>query len=418
MQNRLTWFALIAAAILVMVTGAFAENFVTDWNDIAITAARASSAPGSSTPGGTGVYVAYMQLAVYNAVNAIEGGFEPYKYSLTAPPGASGDAATVEAAYRMSIYLLPDQSSYLDSQYAASLAEIPDGQSKADGQAVGLASTNALIALRQGDGLGVPWPYSWPPSPVPGVWIPTPPSFSNPQTPWLGQMRPFTFDDPAQFLPDEPPPDLLSQTWADDYNQVKALGALNSTVRTQQQTEIGLFWTDHTTSQYARMLRTRAVDLNLSRAETARLFAMVYASEADAIIGCFNAKYHFSFWRPVTAIQNGDIDGNPDTVPDPGWMPLGTTPAHPEYPAAHACLTGALANVLKDYFGSPNLQISIDSKVTGTIHTFNSIGELQKEVEFARIYAGFHYHHSLVQGFVLGHKVAQHVVGNYFELVQ
>jgi hypothetical protein len=231
-------------------------------------------------------------------------------------------------------------------------------------------------------------------------------------------MRPFTFSDPAQFLPDEPPPDLLSATWADDYNQVKALGAKNSTVRTPKQTEIGLFWTDHTTAQYGRMLRSIADGMSLK--DSARLFAMAYAAEADSYIGCFNAKYHFSFWRPVTAIQNGDIDGNSETVADPNWVPLATTPAHPEYPAAHGCLTGALADILKGFFGSPNVQLSFDSTVAQTTspHVFKSVREWQNEVEYARIYAGFHYHHSLVQGFVLGHKVAQNVLTNYFRPVR
>ena len=144
---------------------------------------------------------------------------------------------------------------------------------------------------------------------------------------------------------------------------------------------------------------------------------MAYAAEADSIIGCYNAKYYFSFWRPVTAIQNGDIDGNPDTVADPTWMPLVATPAHPEYPSAHCCLTGALAEVLKDYFGSPNLQLAIDSTVTGTTHTFNNVNDWQNEVENARIYVGFHYHHSVVQGDLLGRKVAQFVTHNYFQPV-
>jgi hypothetical protein len=231
-------------------------------------------------------------------------------------------------------------------------------------------------------------------------------------------MRPFTFDDPAQFLPDEPPPNLLSDTWADDYKQTMTLGAANSTVRTPRQTEIGLFWTDHTTSQYGGLLRAKATEEKLSVTDTARLFAMAYAAEADALIGCFNAKYRFSFWRPVTAIRNGDIDGNPETVADPNWSPLATTPNHPEYPAAHGCLTGALANVLKEYFGSPNLHVSVDSAVTGTTHKFNNIREWQREVELARIYAGFHYHHSLVQGFVLGHRVARNVTHNYFRPVR
>jgi hypothetical protein len=230
-------------------------------------------------------------------------------------------------------------------------------------------------------------------------------------------MRPFTFDDPARFLP-EPPPDLGSQTWADDYNQVKALGAINSTVRTPEQTEKGMFWLDHAGSQYGRMLRGMAIQRQLGLSDSARLFAMFYSAFADSAISCLNAKYHFSFWRPVTAIRNGDIDGNPETAPDPGWTPLATTPNHPEYPAAHGCVTGALADTLAAYFGTPNLRISIDSSITGTTHTFDSIREWQLEVKQARIYAGFHYHHSMVQGFVLGHKVARNVVTNYFRPIR
>jgi hypothetical protein len=407
---------LVAIATLLIAPAATAQNAVTDWNLTAITAARASTAPGSGTPGGAGIYVAYMQLAVYNAVNAIDGRFEPYKYSLTAPEGASAEAAAIEAAYRTLLYLLPDQAAYLGTQYINSLADIPNGPGKVNGQSLGLASANALIALRTGDGLGAKVAYNFPSVPTPGVWILTP-GATAPQTPWVGQMRPFTFDDPAQFLP-EPPPDLHSSTWAEDYNQVKALGAVNSTVRTPEQTEIGLFWTDHTTAQYGRLLRAKATDRKLSLADTARFFGMAYAAEADSLIGCYNAKYHYSFWRPVTAIQNGDIDGNPDTVADPTWLPLGVTPAHPEYTAAHVCLTGALADVLKAYFGSPNLHISINSTVTGTTHNFTNVRDWEKQVEFARIYAGFHYHHSVVQGLVLGHKVAQHVVGNYFRPVR
>jgi hypothetical protein len=408
----------IAAVTTLLITPVvIAQNVVTDWNSVAITEARKSTAPASATAGGTGIYVAYMQLAVYNAVNAIHGRFEPYKYSLSAPAGASADAAAVEAAYDTLLYLLPDRAASLSSQYSSSLAAIPNGSGKINGQLLGQASARALIALRSGDGRGVSVPYSFPATPVPGVWILTP-GATAPQTPWVGQMRPFTFDDPAQFLPDEPPPNLLSDTWADDYKQTMTLGAANSTVRTPRQTEIGLFWTDHTTSQYGGLLRAKATEEKLSVTDTARLFAMAYAAEADALIGCFNAKYRFSFWRPVTAIRNGDIDGNPETVADPNWSPLATTPNHPEYPAAHGCLTGALANVLKEYFGSPNLHVSVDSAVTATTHKFNNIREWQREVELARIYAGFHYHHSLVQGFVLGHRVARNVTHNYFRPVR
>jgi hypothetical protein len=420
MKRKVLWLvARVGIVALLIVPWATAQNAVTNWNNIAITAARASTAPGSASPGGASIYVAYMQLAVYNAVNSIDGSFEPYKYTLTAPADSSADAAAIEAAYETLLQVLPDQQSYLNGQYndpLVGIASIPDGPAKENGKMVGHASAIALMALRAGDGRGAAVPYSFPSIPVPGVWILTP-GATAPATPWLGQMRPFTFDDPAQFLP-EPPPDLGSDTWADDYNQVKTLGDKNSTVRTPEQTEIGLFWTEHTTAQYGRLLRGLGADLSL--ADTARLFAMAYAAEADGIIGCFNAKYHYSFWRPVTAIRNGDIDGNPDTVADPNWTPLVTTPAHPEYPSAHACLTGAMAEVLKSYFGSPNLQISLDSTVPGTSspHTFNSVREWQRELEFARIYTGFHYHHSTVQGLVLGRKVANNVVTNYFRPVR
>ena len=294
------------------------------------------------------------------------------------------------------------------------MAAIPDGSAKTAGQSVGLFSANSLLALRAGDGLGVPWPYSYPSTPVPGRWILTP-GATAPSVPWAGQMRPFTFDDPARFLPDEPPTPLNSKKWTHDYNQTKTLGAVNSTVRTPAQTEIGLFWTDHTTAQYGQMLQLLAIQKNLNLMQTSRLMAMSFTSLADGFIGCFNGKYHFSFWRPVTAIRNGDIDGNPDTVADPLWTPLAVTPAHPDYPAAHACLTGSLADTLEDYFKTPYIHLTVSSAVTGTTHYFNNIHELEDEVEGARIYAGFHFHHSLVQGFLLGHRVSHHVTSNYFE---
>ncbi len=408
---------LVIAVALLVSTTATAQNVVTDWNAIAITNARASAAPGANTPGGTNLYVAYVELAVYNAVVSIQGGYQPYKYDVSAPAGASADAAAIEAAYRMLVHLLPDRVGPLATAYTTSLAAIPDGAAKLDGQSVGQASADDLIALRAGDGLGVTWPYSFPSSPVPGVWILTPGTVA-PATPWVGQMRPFTFDDPSEFLPDEPPPALTSQIWADDYNQVKALGAINSTVRTPAQTEIGRFWLEHPGAQYGAVLRLLVMQENLSLLESSRLMAMAYASMADSYIGCFNAKYHFSFWRPVTAIRNGGIDGNPDTVADPTWSPLANTPGHPEYPSAHGCVTGGFADALKSYFGTPRIHLSVFSSITNTTRHFSSIEELQKEVEYARIYAGFHYHHSMVQGFVLGHKVAHNVAHNYFRPVK
>jgi hypothetical protein len=227
-------------------------------------------------------------------------------------------------------------------------------------------------------------------------------------------MVPFTMNSPSEFRPD-PPYSLASTDWAGDYNQVKTLGAVKSAVRTPAQTDTALFWTDHVGSQYSRAFRALAVARNLDISDTARLFAALYTSGADAAIGCWDAKYHYSFWRPVTAIPNGAIDGNQDTVPDPSWMPLLATPNHPEYPSAHSCLTSAFANALKNFFGTPNVTVEVNSAVTKSTRTFTRINEWEKEVEYARIYAGFHYHHSVVEGVGLGKKVSDQVGRNYFQ---
>jgi PAP2 superfamily len=203
--------------------------------------------------------------------------------------------------------------------------------------------------------------------------------------------------------------------WIDDYNQVKTLGALNSAVRTPTQTEIGLFWTDHTGAQYARAFRNLITQKALGTSDSARLMAMLWAGYADAAMGCWNAKFFSSFWRPVTAIQAGG--GNSALAADPAWLPLGTTPSHPEYPAAHGCVTGAASTVLAGYFGTSGITFSVDSLVTNTTHTFTSTNQLVTEVENARIYAGFHYHHSVVQGKVLGGKVAHQLMRRYFRRV-
>jgi hypothetical protein len=417
-------FRTIAVITLVLALCGVArgQNAVIDWNAIAVTTALNADqtiAPGSNTSGGTSLYLAYTHLAIYDAVNAIDHRFEPYGAEIPAPAGASTDAAVISAAYNTLVFYFPDQSASLTTQYTAALAVIPNGQAKDDGVLVGKASANSIIAMRAGDGRGAQVPYLFPSVPTAGVWIPTPPAHLLPLTPWAGQMVPFTMSSASQFLPDEPPPALTSTQWADEYNQVKTLGAVNSTVRTAQQTEIALFWTEQTSKQYARAFRALAAGRALNTSDTARLFAMVWTAVADSFIGCYNAKYHFSFWRPVTAIQNGGMDGNSATVPDSTWMPLGTTPNHPEYPAGHACLTGAVAGILKGFFGTPNVNFVISSTFfnPARVHTFNSTKDLEREVEEARIYAGFHYHHSVQQGVLLGQHVARHVFTNFFQPV-
>jgi hypothetical protein len=405
---KMTRITLSLAITLLLANSLSAQNVVVQWNAIASTTIVTN---GKQSPGSSGVWFAYVHLAVFDAVNAFDHSFQPYLFTANPPAGANKDAAAVAAAHRILVNYFPTQQSALDAQFTASIAAISDTASNiSTGIAVGEASAQALITARLNDGLLANVSYNLPVGP--GFWQPTPPAFGPPITPWLGQMVPFTMSSPGQFLPDEAPFALDSQQWIADYNQVKTLGAFNSTVRTPKQTEIGLFWTEHTGQQYARAFRNLATQKGLETADTARLMAMLWAGYADAAIGCWNAKFTFTFWRPVSAIPVGG--GNPALTADPNWQPLGITPSHPEYPAGHACVTGAVSTILAGYFGNPNVTFSVDSKVTNTTHTFTNTNDLAREVENARIYAGFHYHHSVIQGRVLGFKVAHQLMHRYF----
>jgi hypothetical protein len=407
-EKHIARFTLSLTITLLLAASLSAQNVVAQWNAIASTAIVTT---GKAAPASSGVWFAYVHLAVFDAVNAIDHRFQPYLFTANPPAGANKDAAAVAAAHRILVNYFLSQQTTLDAAYAASVAAISDTPANIlAGLAVGEASAKALIAARANDGLLANVPYT--PPVGPGYWLPTPPLFGPPVTPWLGQMVPFTMSGPAQFFPDEGPPALDSQQWIDDYNQVKALGALNSTVRTPQQTEIALFWTEHTGQQYARAFRNLATQKGLSTSDTARLMAMLWAGYADAGIGCWNAKFSFSFWRPVTAIPVGG--GDPALSADPTWLPLANTPSHPEYPAGHACVTGAVSTILAGYFGTPKLIFSVDSLVTNTTHNFTGTSDLAHEVENARIYAGFHYHHSVIQGRVLGLKVGHQLTQQYF----
>jgi PAP2 superfamily len=402
-------FAFSLAFVLLTGIGSSAQNVVVQWNDIASTTIVTN---GKEASVASGVWFAYVHLAVFDAVNVMDHHFQPYLFTANPPAEANVDAAAIAAAHRVLVHYFPGQQTDLDAQFTASLAGIPDtGTNIASGVAVGEASAQALIDARANDGLLANVPYT--PPAGPGFYQRTPPAFAAPLTPWLGQMVPFTMTDAAQFFPKVGPAPLDSEEWIDDYNETKTLGALNSTVRTPEQTETGLFWTEHTGQQYARAFRKLATQRELSTSETARLMAMLWAGYADAGIGCWNAKFRFSFWRPVTAIRAGG--GNPALTADPNWLPLANTPAHPEYPAAHGCATGAVSGILAKFFGTPNVQFSVDSLVTHTTHNFSSTTDLLEEVEHARIYAGFHYHHSVIQGRLLGTKVARQLTRRYFQ---
>jgi hypothetical protein len=398
---------LIAALAIGLTQLASASNPIIDGNQIALSTAL-------TTPG-TQIYLTYVNLAMYDAVNAIDRRYQQYGPEFHGPGDASKEAAAISAAYQTLLNYFPGQAAALQAQYDAAIAGIPDGQAKASGIAVGQIAAARIVALRTGDGRGANVPYTYPTSPEPGVWIPTPPAFAPPAMPWVGQMVPFTMKSASQFLPVNGPPDLGSGQWAREYNEVKLLGAANSSLRTAAQTEIALFWTANPVATYFGAFGKLAIDRHLSLSKSARLLAMLSVAFTDGGIGCFNAKYHFSFWRPVTAIQNGDIDGNPETEADPAWLPLASTPPHPEFPAAHGCATGAIAKTLENFFGTPNVKFSVNSAATHTTHTYYNVGQLETEAYWARIYAGFHYRHSLDEGFKLGHRVAKQLNQNFFQ---
>jgi hypothetical protein len=398
--------------LLVMMTGlpAGARNVVTDWTAIASTAIVKN---GGKTPGASGVWFAYTSIAMYDAVNAITGEYRPFYYMGSGPQNASIEAAAVAAAHKVLVNYFPTQQSDLDSQFTASLAGIiADAQTKAAGVSVGEAAAAALIAARANDGLEANVPYT--PGTGPGVWQPTPPAFLPGQTPWLGQMRPFSMTTAADHRP-AGPSSLDSEAWKRDYRLIHSLGGADSSLRSINEREIGLFWTEHTGQQYARMFSYLADAQKLSVKDTARLMAVLWTGFADAAIGCWDGKYKYNFWRPITAIAAGGA--NSELQPDSFWLILAATPAHPEYPSGHGCVTGAATTLISGFFGTTAVPLTADSLAfQDGVHTHNfaTTGDLMDEIFWARMYTGFHYYHSMEDGRQLGITVARELLQNHF----
>jgi hypothetical protein len=401
---------LAAVLLLMVITGlpAGARNVVTDWTAIASTTIVKN---GGKTPGASGIWFAYTSIAMYDAVNAITGDYRPFYYQGSAAPNASIDAAVASAAHRVLVNYFPAQQSDLDSQYAAFLAAV-DPQTKAAGVAAGEAAAASLIAARANDGLEANVPYTA--GTGPGAWQPTPPGFLPPQTPWLGQMRPFTMTTAADHRPAGPPP-LDSEPWKRDYRLIHNIGGTGSAMRSTNESEIGLFWTEHTGQQYARMFNSVVDSQKLSVKDSARLMAVLWTGFADAAIGCWDGKYKYNFWRPVTAIAAGG--GSLELQQDALWQTLAATPNHPEYPSGHGCVTGAVTTLIAGFFGTSSVSLTADSLAfQDGIHTHNfaDTRELMDEVFWARMYTGFHYYRSMEDGRQLGINVARELLQNHF----
>ncbi|HSL29218.1 MAG TPA: vanadium-dependent haloperoxidase [Anaerolineales bacterium] len=382
---------------------------VITWNAIAVRTILAPPTPQS--PPASFVYASFTQAAVFNALVAIEGGYQPYKSDLEPNPEASIDAAVATAAHHVLLHYFPSQQAALEADYAASLSAIPDGPAETAGIDVGAQAAAELIALRQGDGLGANIGFTMP-TPGPGVWqLPT---GVNPLVPWMSKLRPFMLNSPDQFRPG-PPPDLNSPEWARQYNEVLAYGRADSNVRTAEQTQIARFWSSVPLIQYNVAYQQISSARGLTALEAARLMAMGNMVGADALIGCFDAKYHYLFWRPVFAIAQGGTDGNPHTSPDPTFSPLLGVPAHPEYPSAHSCVTSAQAEVFAKFLGTQHIGVTIPSTVTGIpAQYYARANDLTQEIINARVWAGLHYRVSDVTGADLGRKVAHWTLKRYF----
>jgi hypothetical protein len=374
---------------------------------------------GNKFPGEAAVFMGIVHVAIYDAAVAIEGGYQPYAATPTALAHASPQAAIATAAYDTLTGLQPQlgaDQTILDGDHATYMATIPDGTSKSRGIAIGAQVARAVLALRANDGRGCSTTLTdlGPPVPAPGVWQPAP-------GPVLGLClpgrRPLALKSASQFRPDGPNA-LTSEAYADDVNQVKELGRIDSTSRTPEQTSQALFWTDHDIRQWNDGMLRLATARGLDLVQSARMLALAHVAGGDAMIACFDAKYHYWFWRPYQAIPLADSDGNPETVADPNWKPLGTTPNFPEYPSAHACHSGAVVKALDAFFGTDKVRLVLDSRAPGVTERtrgYDRLHDVVKDVDRARVLVGFHFLSSDLQGSTLGRKVGRYVAHHYFQ---
>jgi hypothetical protein len=371
---------------------------VTEWNariDVIVTDARVPNHPATRA-------YAMAHTAAYEAVNAITRRYPSDGNRLEVAPGASINAAVAAANRATLTKLMPSQQAAIEAAYAEAIAKVDDGPAKQAGIEVGERAAAAVLAMRSNDGASNPEQYR--PSTSPGVYVPT----AIPAVPQWTQRKPWLMSSPAQFRPG-PPPALGSAAWARDYNEVKELGGRNSIRRTAEQTEIARFWEASGPPIYHRIARSVAVASGRDVTRNARLFAALCQATDDAYIAVFDAKYHYGFWRPVTAIRNGDIDGNDATERDPGWLPLIDTPMHPEYPCAHCIIAATVATVLQADVGTDPMPVLTTTSPTAknAARRWSSADDLVREVADARIHDGVHYRFSTEAGAAMGRRIGK-----------
>jgi hypothetical protein len=379
-----------------------------DWNAQAsevVLAARMPAPQAART-------AAFVQTATYEAVNAITG-----RYSggakLQVPAHASVDAAIAAVHRAVLSQLVPAQQAAIDHAYKAALASIADGPRKADGIAVGEAAAATVLAARGDDRADAVECYR--PHTSPGVYVPT----ALPVLPQWPKRKPWAMRDAQHFRPG-PPPSLSSTLWANDFQESKALGARNSSERIAEQTDIAHFWETTAPSLYFQVVRSVTDSPERDVTRNARLLALAAQAIDDALIAVFDGKYAYNFWRPVTAIRNGDLDGNAATERAVSWLPLIDTPMHPEYPCAHCTVAAAIGAVLEAELGSQSSLVLHASSPTlpGVVRSWSNLADFVSEVANARVWAGVHYRNSTTVGATLGRKIGFNVAKNALRSVE
>jgi hypothetical protein len=403
------------------------DTTVLDWNRHAVEAlinAPAASVPGAGqTPPVSLLHLAMVQAAVYDAVNMIDRGFEPYLDDLPrAPRSASKQAAVATAAHHVLVGLgiapvpplAPAVITRLDGLYADALAGIPDSTAKTAGIAAGAAAADEMLDERSGDGRYVP--FSFTVGDEPGEWVPT--SGVNDPFAWVAKVDPFLMKRPSQFRTDGPF-DLDSRAYAREYKEVMDFGGNGTTtptLRTPEQTATAMFFTANPVEMYNRTFRTISQDRELSLVEQARLFASLNLAGADAAIGCWDDKAHWSFWRPITAIQQGDNDGNRRTEGDPTWNSLVPSPPYPDHPSGYNCATGSFMHTAKSFFGRDRVSFSlVGPGATGATRNYQRFTDVIDDTIDARIWLGIHFRAPDVQGAELGEDVARWLDKHFLE---
>ena len=352
--------------------------------------------------------LAMVQASVYEAVNAITQRYPVSDLKLETASWASVEAAVAAANRAMLTKLVPSQQAIIDHAYQAAMRAIADGSAKSNGIAVGEKAVAGILARRANDEAAAGESYR--PQTRAGTYVPT----VIPEAPQWRYRTPWLMTNPSQFRPG-PPPDLGSEVWVRDYNEVKALGGKQSRQRTAEQTDIARFWEEVMPPIYHGIVRSVANIPGRDITRNARLFAAVTQASDDGLIAVFDAKYHYGFWRPLTAIRNGDIDGNDATERDESWVPFIETPMHPEYPCAHCITSGVVGTVLKAEIGNDPMPVLITtSHAAGDIaRNWTSVDEFMQEVPNARIYDGVHYRNSGKVGTEMGKQIGRLAIEKY-----